>query len=84
MAMARVVLDDYSNRVINVIKAKYGLKDKSAALNKFLHMYGQEETDLDAKDEYVAKVEKIVENHYKKYGYKSSSVEELDALFKKN
>jgi hypothetical protein len=81
--MARVILDDYSNKVVNVVKAKYGLKDKSEALNQFLHTYGQEETDLDAKDEYVEKIEKIIKNHYKKYGYKSMSLEELDELFKK-
>ncbi|MCX6803716.1 MAG: DUF2683 family protein [Candidatus Diapherotrites archaeon] len=83
MTIARVLLDEYSNKVINVVKAKYSLKDKSEALNKFIHTYGQEETDLDAKDEYVEKVEKIVENHYKKYGYQNMSLEELDKLFKK-
>jgi len=50
MTMARVILDEYSNRVINVVKAKYGLKDKSEALNKFIRMYGQRETGLEAKD----------------------------------
>ncbi len=83
MAMARVVFDDYSNKIINVVKAKYDLKDKSAALNRFIHMYGPEEVELDAKDEYVAKVEKIVERHYKKYGYKNMSLSELDKLFSK-
>ena len=83
MAMARVIFDDYSNKVVNVVKAKYDLKDKSAALNKFIHMYGPAEVDLDAKDEYVAKVEKIVEKHYEKFGQKSMSIDELDKLFKK-
>jgi len=83
MAMARVVFDDYSNKVVNVVKAKYDLKDKSAALNKFIHMYGPEEVELDAKDKYVAKVEKIVEKHYKKHGHRSMSLSELDKLFGK-
>ena len=83
MAMARVVFDEYSNRVINVVKAKYDLKDKSEALNKFIHMYGGEEIDLDAKEEYVQKVQEIVDKHYIKHSNKSMSVKELDYLFKK-
>ena len=43
MVYARVVLNDYTNKVLNVIKAKYGLNDKSEALNKFADLYGKKE-----------------------------------------
>ena len=33
---ARVELGDYANKVLGIIKIKYGLKDKSEALNKFI------------------------------------------------
>ena len=44
---ARVELDEYTNRVLGVIKMKYGLKDKSEALNKFIELYGDEVIDRD-------------------------------------
>ena len=78
LTMARVVLDDYSNKVVNVVKAKYGLKDKSAALNKFIRMYGvQENVEEEVSDKYLAKILKIEENHFKKYGYRHTSIEDL-------
>ena len=36
MVKAIVELDEHSNRVINVVKAKYGLKDKSEAIEKIV------------------------------------------------
>ena len=33
---------DYTNRVLGVIKEKYGLRDKSEALDKFAEMCGDE------------------------------------------
>jgi hypothetical protein len=38
-------LDERENRVINVVKAKYGLKDKSQALNVIIKRY--EECELE-------------------------------------
>ncbi len=78
MTMARVILDDYSNKVVNVVKAKYSLKDKSEALNKFLHMYGREENvEEEVSDKYLAKILKIEERHFKKYGYRNTSIADL-------
>lgn len=48
---ARVVLTPYSNKLINVIKAKYDLPDKSAALNRFIQIYGQMEVEKEPNDE---------------------------------
>ena len=38
----RAEIDDYTNRVLGVIKEKFGLKDKSLALSKFAELYGEE------------------------------------------
>jgi len=35
MVKAIVTIDDRTNRIINIVKAKYGLKDKSQAINAF-------------------------------------------------
>ena len=38
MISARLNLTEYSNKVLNMIKIKFDLKDKSEALNKFMNM----------------------------------------------
>lgn len=77
MVDARVSLNKYSNQVLEVVKAKYGLKDKSQALNKFIEDYGENELEREVKDSYIKKILKISEEHYKKYGYRHTSIEEL-------
>ena len=42
MVYARITLNDYANKVLNVIKAKFDLRDKSEALNKFIDLFGDE------------------------------------------
>jgi len=80
MVSARVELDEYTNKVLGILKIKYGLKDKSEALNKFAELYGEEIVEKDAKEEYVKKMLEIVDKDMKKYGYKGMSLEELDKL----
>jgi hypothetical protein len=77
---ARVNINDYANRVLGIIKHKFGLKDKSEALNKFIELYGDEFIEKQASDKYVKKVSKIAERHFDKYGKKKMSIEELDKL----
>ncbi len=74
---ARIELDEYSNRVISTVKAKYGLKDKSEAIKKFVELYGDEIVEKEASDEYIKKVIDISKNHLKK---KKMTLKELDAL----
>ena len=80
---ARVELDGYTNKVLAVLKAKYGLRDKSEAIKKFAELYGDEIVEKDAKEEYVKKILKIEKDHFKKYGYRKMNDKELDELFGK-
>ncbi len=82
MVFAQVELDDYANRVLNVLKAKFGLKDKSAAINKFAELYGDEIVEREANDEYVKKILDIADRHMKKYGRRKMTDKEFDALFR--
>lgn len=83
MVFARIEIDDYSNRVLNVIKAKYDLKDKSEAIAKFIQMYGKEEVEPEVSEEYIKKILSIEEKHFEKYGHKAMTDKELDKLFGK-
>ena len=78
MVQALINIDDNANRVLNIIKAKYGLKDKSAAINKMAEEYENVILDPELKPEYIEKLKKIekqeaievgtVENLRKRYG----------------
>lgn len=75
---ARVTLNEYTNKVLGVLKAKYGLKDKSQAINKFIELYGEDVVENEASEEYLKKVIESTERHMKKYGKRKMSLAELD------
>lgn len=83
MPVARVVLEPYSNKVLNVVKAKYELNDKSRALNKFIELYGCNELEQEVDDSYVKKILDIEKKHIEKHGYKKMSRSEMEKLFGK-
>lgn len=80
MVLARLELNSYSNTVLNVIKARFSLHDKSAALNKFVEMFGDEIVEREASDEYIKKLIEIEKRHLKKYGYRKMTLKDLDKL----
>ena len=80
MISARIELNDYANRVIGIIKIKFGLKDKSEALNKFIELYGEDMMEKEASEEYTKTVIKIAKKHIIKYGNKNMTFQELDKL----
>lgn len=73
-------ISDYSNRVLGVVKEKYGYKDKSQALNKILDIYGEEFVEKELRDDIVAEVIAEVEK-IKKQKLKSMSKSELNKFF---
>lgn len=81
MIHARITLDEYANKVLNVIKAKFDLRDKSEALNKFIDLFGDEVVEKEATEEYVKKIVAMSKRHFSKYGYKKISQKEFKGLF---
>jgi hypothetical protein len=81
MISARVELNNYANKVLRIIKIKFGLKDKSEALNKFIELYGEEIIEKEATEEYTKKIIEVTKKHFNKYSNKKMSVAELDNLF---
>jgi hypothetical protein len=76
----RAEIDEYTNRVLGVIKEKYGLKTKSEALNRLADMYGEDFIEREVKDELIKEVQEISEKHIKKYPNKRMTMKELDKL----
>jgi len=59
MVQAIINIDERTNRILNIIKAKYGLKDKSAAINRMAIEYEKEILEPELKPEYIKKLEGI-------------------------
>jgi len=72
-------ISDYSNRVLGVVKEKYGYKDKSRALDRIMEMYGDEFVEKELRDDFIAEVIASVEKQ-KKQKFKPMSIKELDEL----
>ena len=75
-----VKVKDYTNRVLGVVKEKYGLRDKGDALDKFAEMYGEEFVEPEVREEVVREIIASCDRHIKKYGFRKMSIKELDKL----
>lgn len=65
MVQAMVNIDEKANRVLNIVKAKYGLKDKSQAINLVVSEYEETLLEPTLKPEYEEKLMKIKKGkHY--------------------
>ena len=75
MVQALVELDENTNRVLSVVKAKYGLKDKAEAIQFVVEKYIEEENEPELKPEFIQKMKQIekqksirVKDFAKRYG----------------
>jgi hypothetical protein len=59
MVQAMVHLDEKTNRVLNIIKAQYGLKDKSQAIQVAVKGYEVEVMEPQFRPEYIKKIKRI-------------------------
>ncbi len=80
MVYARISLNEHANKVLNVIKAKFDLRDESEAINKFIEMFGEEIVEKEAHDQYIKSILSIEKQHFKKYAHRKMSVQELDKI----
>ncbi|MBI5871844.1 DUF2683 family protein [archaeon] len=68
MVQALVEINENTNRVLNVVKAKYGLKDKGEAIQIVVEQYIEEENEPELRPEYLEKLQKIRKGRYIKFG----------------
>lgn len=76
MPTAIVELKEKTNRVINIVKAKYSLRDKSRAIDKMAEEYEEIILEPQLKPEYVEKLRRIEKE-------KSISIKNIDSYFKR-
>jgi len=73
MVQAVINIKDRANRVLNIVKAKYGFKDKSQAIEHVIERYESAFLELELRPEYIGKLEKIRKGKYTRF----NSVDEL-------
>ena len=61
MVQAVIDIPEKINRVLNVVKAKHGLKDKSEAITLVVNEYEQEFLEPQLRPEYKEKLKKITQ-----------------------
>ncbi len=78
MVQALVEIDENTNRVLNVVKAKYNLRDKGAAIKRVVSEYIEYEREPELRPEFVEKIKQIekqksirVDDFAKRYGLKN-------------
>jgi hypothetical protein len=60
MVQAIINIDENTNRILNIIKAKYGLKDKSQAIDRMAKEYEAEILEPQLRPEYIEKAKRIM------------------------
>jgi hypothetical protein len=58
MVQATISLEEHNDRILSIIKGKYGLKNKSDAINFAIARFAQE-LEPEIRPEYVQKIKKL-------------------------
>jgi len=59
MVQAMININEEANKVLNIVKAKYGLKDKSEAINLVVKEYEESFLEPELRPEYVKRALRI-------------------------
>ena len=62
MVKAIINIEDQTNRILNIVKAKFGLKDKSEAIDTIAKQYQDSILEPELRPEYIENARKIMKN----------------------
>jgi hypothetical protein len=80
MTQARLEMDDYTVRVLDVVKGKFGLKNRSEALRKLALEAGNEYIELAPNEQVLRELDEIYEDHKKRHPDRTMTHTELKKL----
>lgn len=78
MVQALIEINENTNRVLNIVKAKFNLKDKGDAVEFIVNEYIEAEDEPELRPDFIEKIRKT-ENQR---GFKFKSVSELRKRYK--
>ncbi len=64
MVQAMIDINEKTNRVLNIVKAKYGLKDKSEAIDVVVSEYEESFLEPELRPEYKERLLKILKGRH--------------------
>ena len=64
MVQAVINIDESVNRVLNIVKAKFGFRDKSEAINFVVNEYEQTSLEPELRPEYRTKIAQIAKGKH--------------------
>ena len=73
MVQAIIKIDEHTNQILNIVKAKFGLKDKSSAIEVVVGKYEEEILEPRLRPEFIEKMKRVK----KQKGTRYKSVAEL-------
>ena len=74
MPQAIIKLKEKNDRILSIVKGKYGLKNKSDAVNLIIENYEEEMLEPELRPEYIEKIKRIEKEGY---GEAFHSIKEL-------
>ena len=80
MIQTRMEIEEYSARVLDVVKGKFGLKNRSEALNKLIKEVGTEYVEPPIDEMVLRELDETYVKHKKKYGDRTMTLKELDKI----
>ena len=75
-------MDDYTARVLDVIKGKFGLKNRSEALKKLALEAGNDYIELAPNEKVLKELDEMYESHMKKHPNRVMTNTELKKLLR--
>ncbi len=67
MVQAIINFNENQDRILNIVKGKFGLKNKSDAVGLIINQYEESLLEPELRPEYVEKLKKIQKGKYIKY-----------------
>ena len=80
MAQARLDLDPYTVRVLDVVKGKFGLKNRNEALKKFVEEHGAGYAEIRIDEQVLRELDHLVADHKKKHNLRKMNEKQIDIL----
>lgn len=59
MVQAMINISDSTNQILNIVKARFNLKDKSEAIEKVVLEYGEEILEPELRPEFIQKINRL-------------------------
>jgi len=73
MVQSIIDIDENEDRILNIVKAKFGFKNKSQAVALITKVYGESFLEFELRPEYLEKLQRIRKGKYIKF----NSIDEL-------